>query len=220
MRRFAWCLPLAVLWCFGTAPAEATEVELAGVFGSKVVLIIDGAVPRTLAVGEQTAAGVRVVDVRNGGATVEVDGQRRQLALGAGPVRLTSGVGASEAGATTVNLHADSKGHHFTSGSINGAAMRFLVDTGASMVSMGLSDARRAGIDYLKGEPGIGQTASGPVRVWRVRLDTVRIGEVTLYGVDGLVHENDLPFVLLGMSFLSRMDMQHEGSRLILRKRF
>lgn len=213
-----WALAVGVLLIPGMAVA-ASQVELAGTFGQRAVLVIDGAAPRTVSVGESAPGGVRLLEVGNGSALVEVDGRRQRIALGDAPVRLgSSGGDGGESGSSGVSLHADSKGHHFANGSINGSSMRFLVDTGASMVSMGLSDARRAGIRYREGQPGMSQTASGPARVWKVRLDQVRIGDVTLHGVDGLVHENELPFVLLGMSFLSRMDMQREGSRLILRK--
>ena len=200
----------------GAVVAQGAEVELAGVFGNKAVLIVDGGVPKTLAVGERTRDGLQLVEVSAGAAVIEVEGRRQKLALGAAPMRAEQ----SESTSSGVNLLADSRGHHFSAGSINGASVRFLVDTGASMVSLGMADARRAGIDYQRGRPGISETASGRVRVWQVRLDTVRLGDITLHGVDGVVHENDFPFVLLGMSFLSRMEMQHEGNRLILRKRF
>lgn len=216
----AW-LAAAIMLVIPGALFAASQVELAGTFGKRAVLVIDGAPPKTLSVGEAAPGGVRLLEVGNGYALVEVNGTRQRIILGDAPVRLgDAGGSGGDSGAAAVNLHADSKGHHFANGSINGSSMRFLVDTGASMVSMGLSDARRAGIDFRSGQPGISQTASGPARVWKVRLDQVRIGDVTLHGVDGLVHENNLPFVLLGMSFLSRMDMEREGSRLILRKRY
>lgn len=212
-RLFRWSL----IALFGSgAAAMAAEVELAGVFGNKAVLIFDGGAPKTLAVGQQTRDGLRLLEVSSGAAVVEFGGRQQRLALGAAPVRTDQ----SAPGSSAVSLFADSRGHHFSNGSINGAAVRFLVDTGASMISIGAADARRAGIDYRRGVAGTSQTASGPARVWRVRLDTVRLGDITLHGVEGLVHENDLPFVLLGMSFLSRMEMQHEGNRLTLRKRF
>ncbi|MCC4116817.1 TIGR02281 family clan AA aspartic protease [Aromatoleum toluclasticum] len=210
-------IPLLVAAVAAWHPVLAADVELVGLFGRKAVLVVDGGAPRTLAVGEQTRDGLRLLDVTEGAAIVEIGGARQKVALGAGPVRGSSG---EQGGAAAVSLVADARGHHFSSGSINGASVRFLVDTGASMVSMGASDARRAGIDFHKGVGGVSQTASGPAKVWKVRLDTVRVGDVTLHGVDGLIHENDLPFVLLGMSFLSRMDMQREGDRLTLRKRF
>ena len=210
-------IPFMVVAVAAPHAALAADVELVGLFGRKAVLVVDGGAPRTLAVGEQTRDGLRLVEVTEAAAIVEIGGKRQKVALGAGPVR---GGPSEQGGAAAVSLVADARGHHFSSGSINGASVRFLVDTGASMVSMGASDARRAGIDFRKGVGGVSQTASGPARVWKVRLDTVRVGDVALHGVDGLIHENDLPFVLLGMSFLSRMDMQREGDRMTLRKRF
>lgn len=209
-----------LLWLILTLPAaglHAAEVELAGVLGNRAVLVVDGGTPQTLSVGERTRDGVRLIDVSGTYAVIEVDGKRQKVTLGGAPLRAG---GESSSGDGTASLYADIKGHHFARGSINGAPVRFLVDTGASMVSIGMADARRAGIDYGRGEAVVTETASGPAKVWRVKLDTVRLGGITLHGVDGLVHQNDLPFVLLGMSFLSRMDMQREGERLVLRKRF
>lgn len=198
-------------------PAFAADsVELSGVFGNKAVLTVDGGPPRTVAVGERTREGVKLVELSGNGALVEFDGRRQRLVLDAPALRSAE----PDASPAVVNLYADSRGHHFSAGSINGAAVRFLVDTGASMVSLGASDARRAGIDYRRGSPGYVQTANGISNAWSVRLDTVRVGDVILHGVEGIVQENELPFVLLGMSFLKRTDMQREGDRLILRKRY
>jgi aspartyl protease family protein len=103
---------------------------------------------------------------------------------------------------------------------INGAPMRFIVDTGASFVSLGRGDALRAGIDFTKGEPAMMQTANGVVRAWKVRLDSVRVGDVTLRNVEGIVHGSDMPFALLGMSFLNRMEMRRDGMTLQLHQRY
>ncbi len=199
------------------SPASSADVVLAGLFADKAVLVVDGGAPRTLAVGQRTPEGVKLVEVSqsSGSAVIEVDGVSRRLVLGGGPVRM-----GEEAAAQTATLFADGRGHHFTNGTVNGRAVRFLVDTGASMVSIGLSDARRAGINHLSGVPVQAQTASGRATVWRVRLDSVRIGDLTLHGVDALVFENELPFVLLGMSFLNRTEMLREENRLILRKKY
>jgi len=199
----------------GPDMALGNDVALAGVFGSRAVLVVNGGPLRTLAVGQRTPEGVKLLDVSSDFVLVESGGRTSRIELNGSAVRIESATGD-----VVVSLVADSMGHHFSNGRINGAAMRFLVDTGASMVSIGLSDARRAGIDYRRGTAGQAQTASGRVAVWQVRLDTVQIGGITLRGVEGLVHENELPFVLLGMSFLNRMDMQRERERLILRKRY
>ncbi len=198
-------------------PAFAADtVELSGVFGNMAVLMVDGGPPRTVAVGERTREGVKLVELSLNGALVEFDGRRERLVLGATALRSAE----TDASLAVADLYADSRGHHFGAGSINGAPLRFLVDTGASMVSLGASDARRAGIDYRRGSPGYVQTANGISNAWSVRLDTVRVGGVILHGVEGVVQENDLPFVLLGMSFLNRMDMRRDGDRLVLRRRY
>lgn len=88
------------------------------------------------------------------------------------------------------------------------------------MISLGASDARRIGLDFNRGQKGISQTANGQVVVSRVKLDTVRIGEVTLHGIDATIHQNDMPIALLGMSFLNRMDMQRDGPTMTLKKRY
>ena len=99
-------------------------------------------------------------------------------------------------------LTADGQGHFLTIGTINGITVRFLVDTGASLISMSGSDAKRLGLNYTAGQKGAVSTANGIVPAYRVKLDEVRIGDITLNNVDGVVHAgNALPVVLLGMSF-------------------
>ena len=116
--------------------------------------------------------------------------------------------------------HADGGGHFLTTGNINGTSVKFLVDTGASNVSLGASDARRIGIDISKGQQGFVNTANGQASVTLVKLDTVRVGEIVLNNVDALVHQQDMPFALLGMSFLNRMEMQRNGETMTLKKRY
>ncbi|MGL4409523.1 MAG: retropepsin-like aspartic protease family protein, partial [Zoogloea sp.] len=69
-------------------------------------------------------------------------------------------------------------------------------------------------------QPASLQTANGVVQAWRVKLDTVQVGDVTLRNVDGIVHGADMPFVLLGMSFLNRMEMRRDGNTMVLRQRY
>ncbi len=200
--------------CALSAPsARATDVEVVGLSAGKAVLQVNGGRPRTLAVGA-SVDGVRLLAVEESVAIVEVDGQRQRIRLG------QQAYTAKESGAATITLTADSRGHFLATGSVNGSTTKFLVDTGATVVSLGAADARRAGIRYELGQAGATQTANGIARVWRVKLNTVKIGEVTLHDVDGAVHEQDMPFALLGMSFLNRMEMRRDGSTLTLKQRF
>ena len=205
---------LALALCLVSGGAAAQDVGLAGVLGSKALLMIDGGEPQAVAVG-QSLAGVKVISVQGEQAVVETGGKKRPLRVG------QHAIGAAPAdGSGMVVMTADSQGHFYATGSVNGAAVRFLVDTGATMVSLGANDARRIGLDFNRGQKSMTQTANGQTMVSKVKLDTVRIGDVTLHNVDALIHQTEMPMALLGMSFLNRMEMQRDGSTMTLRKRF
>lgn len=206
---------LAVLLCLWVLPLHAADVGLAGLFPGKALLTINGGAPRTVVVGVATEEGIRVLSIDGETATIEIDGKKRILRVGQNVAAQSSGKGPS-----TAVLTADGQGHFFTTGSINGTTIRFLVDTGASMISLGAADARRIGIDPSKGQPGITNTANGQAAVSRVKLDTVRVGEIVLNNVDAQVLQSDLPIVLLGMTFLNRMEMQRNGDVMTLKKRY
>jgi len=197
--------------------ADATDVNVIGLFPGKAVVVVNGGKPHTLKAGDQTPEGVRLVSVDTETAVLEIDGKRRTLGMGqAIAMAVTADSGRSQA-----TLSADSRGHFIASGQINGQSVELLVDTGASLISLNASDARRLGVNYLKGERGFASTANGTAAVYRVTLDTVRVGDINISGVDALVHEgNNLPFVLLGMSFLNRVEMRRDGSTMTLVKRF
>jgi len=196
-------------------PLQAVEVGIAGLFPNKALLSIDGGPPRGVAVGQTTEQGVKLIAVEGNAAVVEVDGKRRTLRVGQSVVSQQS----ADSNPTMI-LTSDASGHFFATGTVNGGTVRFLVDTGATMVSIGASDASRLGIDLRNAPVGYTQTANGAARVYKVRLSTVRIGDITVNDVDGLVHEGNLPIALLGMSFLNRMEMLRDGQRMILKKRY
>lgn len=198
------------------AVALGAEVALVGVFPGAAVLVVDGGAPRTVRVGS-SIRGVRVVSVERDTATVEVEGRRTQLRMGESPGSLGSG---ESGGPAAVTLTADGRGHFVTPGSVNGAPIRFLVDTGATYVSIGRSDAARIGVDLKNAEQGMSMTANGPAPVWKVRLSSVSVGAITLRDVDGVVHGTDMPMALLGMSFLNRMEMRRNGESMTLKRRF
>ena len=183
----------------------------------RAVLVVNGGNPRTLSVGAKTLEGVRLVALESGVAVVEIDGKRQRLVLGEHAVSS----GGSGGSAAAVTLTGDSRGQFFAAGSVNGAPMRFMVDTGATFVSLDAKDAARAGIDYRgRGQPGTSSTANGVIRSWRVPGNTVRLGDITLHEVEVSVSEAGMPYVLLGMSFLNRLEMKRDGDTMTLKKRF
>jgi aspartyl protease family protein len=197
-------------------PAFAVDVNVIGLFPGKAVVVIDRGAPRTLSIGQRTTEGVVLIAADSKSATLEIDGKREVMELGqhAESAPLT---GARQ----SVTLPADGNGHFTAEGQVNGSRMRFLVDTGATLVVLSASEAQRLGIDYRKGQQAVTQTANGRVIAYRVRLDSVAVGPLTLLAVDAMVHESPgLDVALLGMSFLNRTEMQREGANLTLTKRY
>jgi aspartyl protease family protein len=208
----AYCMAmLAGLW---SIPVSAADIALVGLMADKAMVVLDSGKRQTLALGSTSPEGVKLVALESGAAVFEIDGKRRRMQIG------QSVVSAAKAEKPALVLAADGQGHFFTPGSINGESMRFLVDTGATFVSLGAADARRARIDLAKGTPGQTMTANGVAKVWRVRLTSVKVGNITLHDVDATVHQQDMPIVLLGMSFLNRMEMRRDGTSLTLTQRY
>jgi len=207
---------LTVTLALATLPLAAQNVSMSGALGNKALLMIDGT-PRTLATGD-TVQGVRLVSVTGSEAVVELGGKRVVLSLGGAQVNL--GGAASAGGGTQIVLTAQSGGHFFSAGAINGKAVRFLVDTGATNVSMGQSDAARLGLDLSKARRGTSSTANGVIPIQRVQLDSVRVGDVLVYNVEATIVPLAMDHVLLGNSFLTRFQMKRENDTLTLDKRY
>ena len=206
---------IALLLFFISTAAGATDVALIGVIGDKAaVLAIGGGEPKTVKVGQKWS-GVTVISVERGQATVEIDGKPRVLMIGQ---HYRSAAAASVR--QTVTLAADTRGHFFTDGAVNGNPVRFLVDTGATTVALPASEAVRLGIDYRKGKRAFSNTAGGVVPIYVVTLDTVRLGPIELTGVEASVVERGLNVALLGMSFLNRVEMKRDGHLMTLTRRF
>ena len=99
-----------------------------------------------------------------------------------------------------------SDGHYWAEGEVNGASVRFLVDTGATAVALRPQDAERLGFDLKHLHYGYTvMTAAGPARAAAVKLASVSIAGATLPDVDALVIERGLDASLLGMSYLGRL---------------
>jgi aspartyl protease family protein len=204
---------IALLAALASLPAVAAEIALIGTFGSSAaILSIDSGAPKTVKVG-QTVGGVTLISVEGERATVDADGKRRILQRG----QTYSSAGGGTQKAT---LSAGAGGHFFADGQINGGAIRFVVDTGATAVAIPASDANRLRIDYQKGQRVATNTANGTAPAFLVTLASVRVGEIELQNVEALVIEQGLGAALLGNSFLNRTDMRREGQTMTLTRRY
>ena len=210
---------LTVAWFAVACATQAQTVTLNGQMGSRqAMLVIDGQ-PRVVEVGG-TVQGVRLLSLSGTQAEVEVGGQRRVLVAGASQVRVGGGESASaSAGGSEIVLSAGAGGHFTTDGQINGKAVTFLVDTGASAIAMGQADADRLGINYKSAPRGFAGTANGRIPVNLVTLSSVRVGDVEVANVEAVVMPSALQHVLLGNSFLTRFQMKRDNDTLRLTKR-
>ena len=201
-----------------TAPAlAATQLNVVGLFSGKAVVAINGSAPQTISAG-QTKSGVKLISANSESATFLVEGKQQTLKMG----QAASVAGASgPANNSPVSLYADQAGHFFGNLSINGASLKYVVDTGATTVALNSGDAKFAKIDYEKGERITMSTANGEVSAYLVKLNTLKIGTIILNNVEATVNEGGSPpVVLLGMTALNHLDMKRDNSIMTLSKKY
>lgn len=210
------CIAVIVLLAgIQIATAAPERIVVTGLFRDRAVFDLDGKA-RMLRVGETSPEGVKLISANSREAVVEIGGAQRTLALGAH----IQGSFAPPAPGVSVTIAPDALGMYLMSGSINGVPVDFLVDTGATLVSINRTVARRLGINYkLDGIPSRASTAAGVVPTWIVKLDRVRLGDIELRDVQASVLDVDHPdAALLGNSFLQRLHLERQGRLLKLTK--
>jgi aspartyl protease family protein len=210
---------LLALYLFPLQAALAQSVALAGMLGGKALLIVDASPPKSLAVGE-SYQGVKIIATQGDQAVIEIAGKRHTLRVGETPSSVSGGGTGSDSGGNKLVLSAGSGGHFMAQGQINGRTVQLLVDTGATMVSLSQAEAERVGLNYKAGQAGQISTANGVVAAWRIKLASVRIGDVTVYNVDASVSPGSMPYVLLGNSFLTHFQMTRTNDQMTLEKRY
>lgn len=122
----------------------------------------------------------------------------------------------SDQGMVEVRLQRNRAGHYVANGGINGRQVVFLVDTGATDVAVPGRVARRLGLE--QGRPVASRTANGVAEAYATRLDSVELGKIRLRDVQATILPGmDGAEVLLGMSFLKRLELIQRGDQLTLR---
>jgi len=212
--------PALLALCLATlaGASNAQTVGLSGMLGGKALIIVDGSTPKTVAVGD-SFKGVKVVSTQGDVAVLEIAGKRHSLRVGDAPASVGAGTAGESSGGKIV-LTAGLGGHFFTLGQINGRTTQMMVDTGATGVGISSKDADRMGINYKSGTPMLASTANGVIAGWRIKLNSVQVGEVIVREVDAAVTTGNMPYVLLGNSFLSRFQMTRTNDQMVLEKRY
>lgn len=216
MRKFypRACLFIVLLSLAGAQ--AATKVTVVGLFKNTAIVVIDGT-RRLLRSGDTSPEGVKLISATSIEAVLEIDGEQKHYGLG-------GQIGGSYARPeqAKVRIWPTPDRMYVVLGSINGFPVKFIVDTGATLVSLSGREAKRLGIDYrVVGTPGRSSTASGIEKIYVVNLDKVKVGDIEIRNVRGAVHDGDFPpATLLGMSFLSRLTMRQDGLVLELEKKF
>ena len=216
MKLFSKALAGGLLLAVMGPLTAAQQVQVVGLFPNAAVLLVDGQ-RKLVRAGQVGPGGVEVVSADARGAVLRVNGVQQRF-------ELSREYGGAEGGYTApssraqVSIAKGAGGHYWVAGSVNGQSVQFMVDTGATSIAMNDSQARALNIDYrVVGQPMVVSTASGTERAWRIRLDSVKIGALTVLGVEGVVLEGGSPTqALLGMSFLSRVGWREEQGVLIL----
>ena len=189
-------------------PASAASVFVKSLDYDRADVVINRAEPRMLWVGDTTPEGVVLRGVADGAAALEVDGRVWTLRPGEGTY-------------AQATLRTNGQGQFFLMARVNDVALPALIDTGATSVTLNSEDADRLGIDFRDGQRVVARTASGPVSAYLVTLASVQVGDIVLTEVPGSVIEvgrNELPLVLVGMSFLGDVTMQRAGDTMLLRR--
>ncbi len=208
---------LVVLLSTVTARAAVvTKITVVGLFKDTAIVVIDGT-RRLLRSGDTSPEGVTLISATSAEAVLEIDGEQKRYSLG-GQI----GGNYARPERATVRIWPTPNRMYLVVGSINGYPVDFVVDTGATLVSLSGREARRLGIDYrVVGTPGRSTTASGIETIYVVNLDRVKVGDIELRNVRGAVHDGNFPpATLLGMSFLGRLNIRQDGQVLELQKKY
>jgi len=207
---------LVVALSLANTVAAVEKVTVVGLFKDTAIVVIDGT-RRLLRSGDTSPEGVSLISATSEEAVLEIDGKQQRYSLD-GQI---SG-SYTKPSQVKVRIWPTPNNMYVVLGSINGYPVKFIVDTGATLVSMSGREAKRLGIDYrVTGRRGQSSTASGITEIFTVTLDRVKVGDIELRNVGGAVHDGDFPpATLLGMSFLSRLNMRQDGQALELELKY
>ena len=213
---------LLMMCLFLSLPASAIKsISVFALFNERAILVIDGN-QHMLRSGQTSPEGVKLISSTTKSAIVEINGLQEEISLhivpSIGPVS-EPGDAEAEAYETTVTLEKSANGFFHAEGEINNKSVSFLIDTGANNVAMSASMARSLDIDFESGRKSLASTANGLVPMYEVVLEKVAVGSIELDNIPAAIISDPGPGeILLGMSFLGQLDVNHSGNTMVLTK--
>ena len=187
---------------------DAPDIRYLGLQGGRAKLAIQRRSYVTLKIGELDKSGIKLLSVSKQAAVVRYQGTN---------YRYKKGSPSGKALPHTVAIEHNSNKMFLTRGTIDGVAVDFIVDTGASHVVISADRARKLRLRYDRRNPIKVVTASRTETAYQVTIASVSVGGIYKNEVKALVTRGKFPStVLLGMSFLGSLQMRQEGNRLVL----
>lgn len=218
-------------------PSNRPQIILSGVMGNQAIITINGTTPRTLTPG-QSYQGVKLISVQGNQATVAItDSQgnttQTTLRIGSAPISLDYAAPSPDTSSRPTTTHTTvcrpqsttirvNQGRMFMAkGYINNHVVDFLVDTGATFVSLSETDAKRLGIRNYRNPNNliIMRTANGESSAYRFTLPSVKLGSLVVNNVQAVIGGDQGDIILLGNSFLNHFDLKMTPDTLTLTER-
>jgi aspartyl protease family protein len=196
------------LLVFSTNCLAAQSIKVMALFKDKAIVTIDGA-RHKLEVGK-TVEGITLVEANSTQAVIKINGETRTLKLGSG----TDVFKDEKIGEV---IHKDEVGMFHTQASINGnMPVNAVIDTGAVAVAISKKMADELHLDYSSGKQYAVGTANGKVNTHLVNLASIQVGKIKLENVPALVSDSEMQQVLLGMTFLNRVQIFNNSNSITL----
>ncbi|GAA3910453.1 retropepsin-like aspartic protease [Litoribacillus peritrichatus] len=214
LNQFRWLVAFFLLGVGFNSWANALEIQVEGLMNNMAILKVNGK-QRILNVGRTSPEGIKLLSSNSKQAEVLIAGKKTTLTLSG---HISGSYQAPKSASISIRpVH----GQYITSGSINSRPAQFLVDTGATSVTLSMEDAQRLGVNLSRSNPVYVNTAGGRVVGHQVVLSQVKVGGLKVSYVDAVVLESGFNGeILLGMSFLKHVKMRDEKGFLVLEQNF
>lgn len=197
------------------AIAETASVKVIALFSDKAMMMING--KNIIMKKGDVQQGVTLLSANGRGAVVKFNnGEVKKLGINQSIQQ-----GYKKPVNNKMTIYSDKNGMFLLPGKINDRPTQFLLDTGATSIALSSEEADKLRLSYRSARKGAVQTASEVVPAWHIKLDSVKVGKITVANVDAVVLKGDSPrTTLLGMSFLKHLKMKRNGAAMLIEQKY